>query len=114
MHAREITIAYGLTEASPVITQTTTDDPLERACETVGQALPGVEVRVVDPDTGADCAPDEPGELLLPRLQHHEGLLQHARGHRRRPSTPTAGCTPATSALSMRTATTASPAGSRT
>ena len=51
---------------------------------------------------------------VLPRLQHHEGLLQDARGHRRRPSTRTAGCTRATSARWTRTATTASPAASRT
>jgi len=64
MHASEITIAYGLTEASPVFTQTSTDDTMARRCETVGQALPEIEVRVVDPDTGLDCPPDTPGELL--------------------------------------------------
>ena len=64
MHASEITIAYGLTEASPVFTQTSTDDTMERRCETVGQALPEIEVRVVDPDTGLDCSPNVPGELL--------------------------------------------------
>jgi fatty-acyl-CoA synthase len=64
MHASEITIAYGLTEASPVFTQTSTDDTMERRCETVGQALPEIEVRVVDPETGHDCPPNVPGELL--------------------------------------------------
>ncbi len=64
MHASEITIAYGLTEASPVFTQTSTDDTMERRCETVGQALPEIEVRVVDPETGNDCPPNTPGELL--------------------------------------------------
>jgi fatty-acyl-CoA synthase len=64
MHASEITIAYGLTEASPVFTQTSTDDTMERRCETVGQALPEIEVRVVDPETGEDCPPNTPGELL--------------------------------------------------
>jgi fatty-acyl-CoA synthase len=64
MHASEITIAYGLTEASPVFTQTSTDDTMERRCETVGQALPEIEVRVVDPETGRDCPPNTPGELL--------------------------------------------------
>ena len=114
MHASEMTICYGLTEASPVFTQTTTDDTLERKCETVGRKHDEVEVRVVDPETGEDCPPGVPGELLLPRLQHHEGLLQDARGDRERRSTRTAGCTPATSARSTRTATTASPAASRT
>ncbi|MBN2404413.1 MAG: AMP-binding protein [Coriobacteriia bacterium] len=64
MHASEITIAYGLTEASPVFTQTSTDDTMERRCETVGTSMPEIEVRVVDPDTGEDCAPGVPGELL--------------------------------------------------
>jgi fatty-acyl-CoA synthase len=64
MYASEITIAYGLTEASPVFTQTSVDDTLERKCETVGTKHPEVEVRVVDPETGEDCAPGVPGELL--------------------------------------------------
>jgi fatty-acyl-CoA synthase len=64
MHASEITIAYGLTEASPVFTQTSVDDDLVRKCETVGTRHLEVEVRVVDPETGEDCAPGVPGELL--------------------------------------------------
>jgi len=64
MHASEMTICYGLTEASPVFTQTTTDDSLERKCETVGRRHDEIEVRVVDPETGEDCAPGVPGELL--------------------------------------------------
>src|SRR5664280_276740 len=64
MHASEMTICYGLTETSPVFTQTTTDDTLERKCETVGRKHDVVEVRVVDPDTGQDCPPNTPGELL--------------------------------------------------
>ncbi len=64
MHASEMTIAYGLTEASPVFTQTTVDDDLEHKCETVGTKHPEVEVRVVDPETGEDCPPGFPGELL--------------------------------------------------
>jgi fatty-acyl-CoA synthase len=60
---REITIGYGQTEASPIITQTRTDDPLEMRVETVGRPLPGVEVRIVDPVTG-DVLPDNrQGEL---------------------------------------------------
>jgi fatty-acyl-CoA synthase len=64
MHASEMTICYGLTEASPVFTQTTTDDTLERKCETVGRKHDQVEVRVVDPETGDDCPVGAPGELL--------------------------------------------------
>jgi len=48
MHIPEITICYGLTEASPVITQTRRDDPLEKRVSTVGQVLPGVEVKLVE------------------------------------------------------------------
>ena len=64
MHASEMTICYGLTEASPVFTQTTTDDTLERKCETVGRRHDQIEVRVVDPETGEECPPGVPGELL--------------------------------------------------
>jgi len=63
MHASEMTICYGLTETSPVFTQTTTDDTLERKCETVGRKHDVVEVRVIDPETGQDCPPGVPGEL---------------------------------------------------
>ena len=114
MHASEITICYGLTEASPVFTQTRTDDTLERKCETVGTRHPEVEVRVVDPETGRGLPAERARRVLLPRLQRHEGLLQACPRPPRRRSTPTAGCTPATSARWTRTATTASPAASRT
>ncbi len=63
MGADEITIAYGQTESSPVITQTRTDDPLELRVSTVGRALPETEVRIVSVETGEDCAPGEQGEL---------------------------------------------------
>ena len=63
MHASEMTICYGLTETSPVFTQTTTDDTLERKCETVGRKHDDVEVRVIDPETGEDCPVDVPGEV---------------------------------------------------
>ena len=63
MHASEITIAYGQTESSPVITQTRTDDPLELRVATVGRALPDVEVKIVDIETGATLPPGKQGEL---------------------------------------------------
>jgi fatty-acyl-CoA synthase len=63
MHCREITIAYGLTESSPVITQTTTDDPLERRVTTVGRILPHTELKIVDPQSGATVPRGIPGEL---------------------------------------------------
>ena len=64
MNAREITIAYGLTEASPVITQTKTDDPLDKRVETVGKPLPHIEVKIVDPQTGEELPYNTPGELI--------------------------------------------------
>jgi fatty-acyl-CoA synthase len=63
MHCRDITIAYGLTEASPVMTQTRTEDPIEVKVGTVGSALPGIEVKVWDPQTQRDSAVGEAGEL---------------------------------------------------
>jgi fatty-acyl-CoA synthase len=63
MGAREITIAYGQTEASPVITQTRYDDPLELRVETVGRPLPGVEVKLVDATDGRTLGDNEQGEL---------------------------------------------------
>ena len=48
---REITIPYGLTEASPVMTMTTTDETLEHRCQTVGRAMPGIEVVIKDEET---------------------------------------------------------------
>ncbi|MBX3415438.1 MAG: AMP-binding protein [Pirellulales bacterium] len=63
MGAREMTIAYGQTEASPVITQTRTDDPLAWRVETVGRELPGVEVKVVDPESGQPLPDGTQGEL---------------------------------------------------
>ncbi len=63
MHCRELTIAYGQTEASPVITLTTTDDPLEVRCSTVGKALPHTEVKIIDRETGHIVPVGTAGEL---------------------------------------------------
>jgi fatty-acyl-CoA synthase len=60
---QELTIAYGQTEASPVITQTRTDDPLELRVETVGRPLPDVEVKIADPITGETLPDNQQGEL---------------------------------------------------
>jgi fatty-acyl-CoA synthase len=64
MHASEMTICYGLTEGSPVLTQTRVDDDLRRRTETVGRAMPGIEVRTVDPETGAECPAGAHGEVV--------------------------------------------------
>ncbi len=63
MGARQMTIAYGQTEASPVVTQTRAEDPLQLRVETVGRPIPGVEVKIVDPETGRPLADNEQGEL---------------------------------------------------
>jgi fatty-acyl-CoA synthase len=63
MHASEITIAYGQTESSPVITQTRTNDPIELRVATVGRALPDVEVKIVDIETNETLPPGKQGEL---------------------------------------------------
>jgi len=65
MNLREITIAYGQTETSPVSTQTRTDDSLERRVTTVGRLLPGLEAKIIDPQTGETLPPGKPGEYCV-------------------------------------------------
>jgi fatty-acyl-CoA synthase len=65
MHLPEITIAYGLTEASPVVTMTSPDDTIAHRTQTVGKPLPGVEVQIVDPATDEPLAPSTAGELWV-------------------------------------------------
>jgi fatty-acyl-CoA synthase len=62
MHMSEVTIAYGMTETSPVSTQTSADDPLERRVATVGRVHPHVEVKIIDAE-GRIVSPGTPGEL---------------------------------------------------
>jgi fatty-acyl-CoA synthase len=62
MHMTEVTICYGMTETSPVSTQTTADDDMDRRVSTVGRVHPHVEIKVIDPETG----------LVLPRGRHGE------------------------------------------
>jgi fatty-acyl-CoA synthase len=63
MHMSEVSICYGMTETSPVSTQTRRDDELERRVTTVGRPGPHIEVKVVDPVTGLTVARGEPGEF---------------------------------------------------
>jgi fatty-acyl-CoA synthase len=63
MHMHEITIAYGMTETSPVSFQSATDDPVERRVSTVGRIQPHLEVKVVDPEDNV-VPRGEHGELL--------------------------------------------------
>jgi fatty-acyl-CoA synthase len=63
MHMAEVAICYGMTETSPVSTQTRRDDDLDRRTSTVGRVMPHVEVKLVDPATGLVVPRGEPGEL---------------------------------------------------
>ena len=63
MHMTDITICYGLTEASPVITQTRVDDDLRYRVESVGRAMPAIEVKIVDPETGRPLSAGNQGEV---------------------------------------------------
>jgi fatty-acyl-CoA synthase len=62
MHMDEVTIACGMTETAPLSTQTSVDDPVEKRVTTVGRVHPHVEVKIVDPVTGATVARGVPGE----------------------------------------------------
>ena len=63
MGMRDITIVFGQTEASPGCTQTTVDDSVERRVSTVGRNLPHIETKIIDPETGKDLGPNQPGEF---------------------------------------------------
>ncbi len=63
MHMDEVTICYGMTETSPVSTQTLTDDPIDKRVSTVGRVHPHVEVEVIDPASGLVVERGETGEL---------------------------------------------------
>ena len=64
MHMTEITIVYGQTEASPGCTMSSTDDSIEVRVSTVGHALPEIECKIVDPETGEDCPDEVIGEFV--------------------------------------------------
>jgi len=73
MGIREITIAYGQTEASPVVTQTRTDDPIEIRVATVGKMLPHMKVKIIDIETGLDVSPGTQGEIVTTGYQVMKG-----------------------------------------
>ncbi len=64
MYMKDITICYGLTEGSPVMTQTRVDDTIERRAATVGQHMPGIEVRIIDPETQEEAPRNTQGEVI--------------------------------------------------
>ncbi len=63
MHMSEVSIAYGMTETSPVSCQTRVDDDMERRTSTIGRAAPHVEIKIVDPVTGRTVPRGEAGEF---------------------------------------------------
>jgi fatty-acyl-CoA synthase len=64
MGIKEMTIAFGMTETSPVSTQVRRDDTLEHRCATVGQVMPHTEIKIVDQETGRTVPRGAPGEFL--------------------------------------------------
>jgi fatty-acyl-CoA synthase len=76
MHLPELTIVYGLTETSPGLTQTPRDAGLVERTQTVGRVLPEVEVRIVDPQTGATVATGADGELWAKGYVVMQGYYQ--------------------------------------
>ena len=74
MGASEITIGYGQTEASPLITLTSTDDSIEHRVGTVGRPLPDIEVKIIDPQTGEALPDDQSGELCC---RGHNVMLEY-------------------------------------
>ena len=99
MHMREVTIAYGMTETSPVSFQSSPDDPLERRVTTVGPhpAAHGSEGRSMP--EGKTVPRGEAGRALHARLRRDARLLGRSRRKPPKRSTRKAGCTPAISAV---------------
>lgn len=82
MNLREITIIYGLTEASPGITQTPRDDTIEHRTQTVGVVLPEMEVKIVDPTTRRTLVPNQRGELRVRGYNVMKGYYNNAEATR--------------------------------
>ena len=108
----EVTIAYGMTETSPVSFQSGTDDSIDRRVSTVGRVQPHCEVKIVD-ENGKTLPRGVPGELCTRGYSVMSGYWDDAK-RQPKPSTATAGCIPATSRRSTSRATAISSAGSRT
>ncbi|MFO7801638.1 MAG: AMP-binding protein [Desulfovermiculus sp.] len=79
MHMQDITICYGLTEGSPVMTQTRVEDSIEKRVQTVGRAMPGIEVKIFDPETGREMPFGEPGEVCCRGYNVMKGYYNNPR-----------------------------------
>ena len=113
MHMSEVTIAYGMTETSPVSFQTSHDDPLERRVGTVGRIHPHVEVKIVNAE-GRIVPPGTPGELCTRGYSVMLGYWGDAERTRGGDRSRAAGCIRAISRRSTRTAIATSSGASRT
>jgi fatty-acyl-CoA synthase len=82
MHCREITIACGMTETSPVCNMTEVDDPLELRVSTVGKVMPHQEQKIIDPATGHILPRGQPGELCYRGYQVMRGYYNNPEGTR--------------------------------
>jgi len=82
MHCREITIACGMTETSPVCNMTEVDDPLELRVSSVGKVMPHQEQKIIDPATGHILPRGEPGELCYRGYHVMRGYYNNAEGTR--------------------------------
>jgi len=77
MFMKEITNPYGLTESGPVMTMTRYFEPsIERKCQTIGQALPGVEVAIIDPETGMLAPLGTDGEICCRGFNNMKGYYK--------------------------------------
>ena len=105
MHMEEVTICYGMTETSPVSTQTAAGDSLEKRTQTVGRVAPAPRGQARRPRHGRHRRARRARRAVHPRLLGDGRLLERAGEDRGRRSTSTAGCTPETSRRWTRTAT---------
>ena len=77
MYMKEVCNPYGLTESGPVMTMTRSFEPsLERKCQTIGQALPGIEVAIIDPESGEIAPLDTDGEICCRGLNNMKGYYK--------------------------------------
>ena len=82
MHCREITIACGMTETSPVCNMTEVDDPIELRVSTVGKVMPHQEQKIIDPATGRILPRGQHGELCYRGYHVMRGYYNNADGTR--------------------------------
>jgi fatty-acyl-CoA synthase len=83
MHAKDIIIVYGLTETSPGMTATRTHNSPETKATTVGFELPNIEVKIFNPETGAECAIGEQGEICCRGYNVMKGYYKNEEATRK-------------------------------